>query len=182
MKVFQMFVFLVSCLPASYGNIPVIETIQHVLRYPIHASCRIVWDFNQPCSNVKQKIVRQIDAWKGDRLCPTTSPSCPKLPCGQDCLYDLVSMEGSSIKATHKTPVARYIDDIDFSFEDNGRRCKVQAFSSSRIWYALMDLGTNYCNLRNLIDGTGLSRSSGFVENTRNKICTQYDQRNCDRF
>ena len=112
----------------------------------------------------------------------------------------------------------RYIDDIDFSFEDNGRRCKVKAFSSSRIWcvvflapifqqlihalsyyfrYALMDLGTNYCNLRwvikniitnfsvlfrNLIDGTGLSRSSGFVENTRNKVCTQYDQRNCERF
>ena len=36
-----------------------------------------------------------------------------------------------------------------------------QAFSTSSIWYAILDFGTNYCNLRNLLDGTGLSNSIG---------------------
>ena len=108
--------------------------MQLFLRYPIHASCRIVWDFDQPCSTIKKNIVLQINAWKvmdfekivcnlssfsqGDQLCPTTSPSCPKLPCGQNCLYDLVSEGSTSVKATHKTPVARCIKHMKLTIHD----------------------------------------------------------------
>ena len=36
-----------------------------------------------------------------------------------------------------------------------------QAFSTSGTWYAILDSGTNYCNLRNLLDGTGMSNALG---------------------
>jgi hypothetical protein len=37
----------------------------------------------------------------------------------------------------------------------------IQAYSTSATWYALLDMGTNYCNLRNLLDGTGMSNQLG---------------------
>lgn len=30
---------------------------------------------------------------------------------------------------------------------------KLQGYSTSETWYAVLDYGTNYCNLRNLIEG-----------------------------
>ena len=47
--------------------------------------------------------------------CPGTSPSCPSLPCGQRCLYNLTSVSVSdqdqdvTIVATHQTPKHRWI-------------------------------------------------------------------------
>ena len=58
----------------------------------------------------------------------------------------------------------------------------LQAYSTSDLWYAVLDFGTNYCNLRNLLDGTGLSDSNGFVEKTSNADCTQYEDRDCTRY
>ena len=58
----------------------------------------------------------------------------------------------------------------------------LQAYSTSDLWYAVLDFGTNYCNLRNLLDGTGLSDSNGFVEKTSNSDCTQYEDRDCTRY
>ena len=58
----------------------------------------------------------------------------------------------------------------------------LQAYSTSDLWYAVLDWGTNYCNLRNLLDGTGLSDSDGFVEKTSNADCTQYEDRDCTRY
>lgn len=152
-----------------------------VMPYPWHASCKIQWEINGSCDSFKSRIVNQINAWQGDSLCPTTSASCPELPCGQNCLYDLVSANGNKIVATHKTPVARYIDDLTFTLKDQGGKCSVDAKSSSRLWYAVLDMGTNYCNLRNLLDGAGYS-SSMFSEDTRDAVCTQYTSRDCSRF
>ena len=39
----------------------------------------------------------------------------------------------------------------------------IQAYSTSDTWYALLDMGTNYCNLRNILDGTGMSNQLGKV-------------------
>ena len=75
------------------------------------------------------------------------------------------------------TPVKRYVDSLSFKFigESDGN-CKIEAYSRSDLWYAVLDYGTNYCNLRNLLDGTGLSGSDGFQESTRNKIYSIYEQ------
>ena len=44
---------------------------------------------------------------QGDSLCPGTGPACPRLPCGQNCLYELTSSGPGEIRGTHTTPVAR---------------------------------------------------------------------------
>merc|ERR1719325_592924 len=99
----------------------------------------------------------------------------------QNCLYEyLETEEDGTIKAKHLTPVKRYVDSVNFKFEDQGENsCKIAGFSSSDLWYAYLDKGTNYCNLRNLIDGSELSRTNGFQEDTNVEVCTQYDRRNC---
>lgn len=59
----------------------------------------------------------------------------------------------------------------------------VQGFSTSETWYAYLDYGTNYCNLRNLADGAGLTVSQyGFKEETSDSVCTQYSSHNCAKY
>ena len=52
-------------------------------------------------------FLTQIFTVQGDGLCPGTSPACPRLPCGQNCLYELTSSGPGEIRGTHTTPVAR---------------------------------------------------------------------------
>ena len=86
----------------------------------------------------------------------------------------------------HQTPVHRYNDSLSFEFLEPqlGNNCVVQAFSSSDLWYAYLDFGTNYCNLNNLIsaEGLGITALNGFEEETAVEICTQYDQINRDKY
>ncbi|XP_023328353.1 uncharacterized protein LOC111701339 isoform X2 [Eurytemora carolleeae] len=152
-----------------------------LFRYPWHASCSLKWRVAEPCEQFKIKMINQIRDWEGDALCPGTSSTCPALPCGQRCLYDFVSVNGNEIKATHTTPVARYIDDLTFKLTSSGGACIVDANSNSRLWYAVLDKGTNYCNLRNLVDGAGYTETS-LTEETNDGICTQYTSRDCSRF
>jgi len=154
-----------------------------LMPYPWHASCSIEWNFSSPCDRVSNLLETQMKAWEGDKLCPkNVSDSCPKMPCGQKCLYKVVSSSDGSLVGEHQTPVARYVDDITFSLASTATGCDVKALSSSRTWYAVLDMGTNYCNLRNLVDDSGLSSEDGFTESTRNSVCTQYESRDCTRF
>jgi len=153
-----------------------------VMPYPWHASCSIEWSFSSPCDRVSNLLETQMKAWEGDKLCPTVSDTCPKMPCGQKCLYKVVSSSEGVLVGEHQTPVARYVDDLTFSFASTAAGCDVKAYSTSRTWYAVLDMGTNYCNLRNLVDDSGLSAEDGFSESTRNSVCTQYESRDCTRF
>ena len=109
----------------TISNFSLVEIVENLFRYPWHASCKIDWQFPGSCSAVRAQIVGQMNAWQvsevslrpllcqshhpgqGDALCPGTSPSCPELPCGQNCLYDLVTSSDTRITGTHTTPVAR---------------------------------------------------------------------------
>merc|ERR1712156_169231 len=156
--------------------------------YPDHASCRIDWIVPASCDRVRIQIIDQMNQWKGDTNCGKVSDSCPTLkctmPCGQNCLYEfLETYENGTIEADHLTPVKRYVDSLTFAFEElSAISCQVEGFSSSDLWYAYLDFGTNYCNLRNLLDGTELSSTKGFQEVTNDSICTQYTSRDCSRF
>jgi len=145
-----------------------------VFQYPLHASCNITWTFGEPCNDVANKLVQQIETWKTNATCGT----------GQKCLYSLESVDGNTLIATHKTPVKFYIDDLKFQFypsrQSNG--CNVVGFSTSRIWYALLDFGTNYCNLHNLVEGAGLQSDRLYSELTRDEVCTQYTSSNCEKY
>lgn len=153
--------------------------------YPWHASCVISWAIPQTCDTVKSLIVEQLKLWETSD-CPGTSADCPSLPCGQRCLYNFTSYEpeDGTISGTHQTPKHRFTDDLTFILteENQGSSCSVEATSNSRTWYAVLDFGTNYCNLRNIIDGAGISGMNGFSEETEDSVCTQYSSRNCDRF
>merc|ERR1711874_548067 len=146
--------------------------------YPWHASCRVKWAFSSPCSQVSTRLVAQMVVWEGPSLCPMApTPSCPELPCGQRCLYTVVETRPDQVTAEHQTPVARYVDDLTFKFTDSNAGCRVEAFSTSRTWDAVLDKGTNSCKLRNVVDGSGLSEENGFTELTSNSKCTEYDKR-----
>ena len=152
--------------------------------YPWHAQCQIQWRIGESCESVHNKLVNQIELWTANE-CPTTSESCPKMPCGQKCKYRLVksSPKTGLVKATHTTPVKEYVDHLTFNLTSSGDgECEVGGYSTSGTWYAILDFGTNYCNLRNLIDGAGLDKAEGFRERTADDICTQYDSRDCTRF
>jgi len=167
-------------LPLLVG-IPILCAV--LMPYPWHASCTIQWRVPAACESVSQALVTQLRAWEGESLCPSTSPACPALPCGQRCLYTLLHTTGGVITAAHQTPVARYTDSLRFSLSDTDQDlCSVEATSKSDTWYAVLDFGTNYCNLRNLVEGAGLAAVPGFTETTQDSVCTQYSSRDCGRF
>lgn len=141
------------------------------LRFPLHASCKVKWTWpNTDCGVPLKALLAQIDAWKTDENCKNG---------GEKCLYSLVSNTSDTINAKHATPVKKYIDDLTFKFSKNGTTCNGDGFSTSETWYAVLDFGTNYCNLNNLITGAGLDKVPGYKETTDDSICTQFSTANC---
>ena len=59
-----------------------------------------------------------------------------------------------------------------------------QGYSRSTIGYAVFDKGTNYCNLHNLVVGSGLTNTTryGYKEDTDNSKCTEYSSADCDKY
>ncbi|XP_005101932.1 uncharacterized protein LOC101846747 [Aplysia californica] len=139
--------------------------------FPFHASCNIDWTFGATCQNVSQIIQAQIQKWSGT--------SCGS---GEKCRYEFVSFDNNILKAKHTTPVKHYADDLTFVFKPNSSLCLVNGKSSSETWYAVLDDGTNYCNLHNLITGSGLDKLKPYKESTSNSKCTQYSSANCEKY
>lgn len=156
---------LIACLLA---------TISFVQCYPTHASCKLTWKFNNAnWTFVGNSLANEFKILSGT--------DCGD---GEKCRYKLTSQTDTEIKGTHTTPVHLYVDDLTFTLQSTGTdSCTVEAFSTSETWYAYLDYGTNYCNLRNLADGAGITSATyGFSEQTSNSICTQYTSHNCDKY
>jgi len=153
---------LCVCVGVSWGGL---------FKYPLHASCKIEWTFGLNCKDTAGKIVGQMKTWAGDD-CGT----------GEKCKYKLVSNDGTTLTATHTTPKKNYVDDLKFVFTSKGQQCQVTGTSSSETWYAVLDYSTNYCNLHNLITGSGLDKVSGYKESTSDSVCTQYTSANCEKY
>ena len=157
--------------------------------YPLHASCQLEWDFAATsCDIVLGKLVQQIQKWNGPNNCQQG---------GEKCLYDLVSSAPNTITATHTTPKKNYVDSLTMTFsskqsynfdseiitfEKDPSGCSVMAHSRSNTWYAILDYGTNYCNLHNLVVGAGLANVTGFSESTTDSECTEYSSADCDKY
>ncbi|MCJ8732682.1 hypothetical protein PDJAM_G00214200 [Pangasius djambal] len=132
---------------------------------PLHAHCSVTWSVNIPCFDASSLLVNQIKEW--------ATESCP--PKSQKCLYSLVSVIGDDIIATRASPVMRFTDDITFNFSSTSTdSCEIQGHSTSRSWYTILDSGSNYVNMYNLMRGSGLSSSPSFTESTSDRRCTQY--------
>ncbi|XP_070566694.1 uncharacterized protein [Ptychodera flava] len=157
--------FILFCLVVLF------RTSYTLWPYPWHAQCEVDWSFLENCTYIKTKIVDQLKKWTGADNCQSG---------GQKCLYELIYSNDTYIEATHTTPVKKYIDDMTFELCFEGSSCHVKGFSRSRLWYAILDYGTNYCNLHNIISGAGLLQLPGYTEDTKNKICTQFATADCD--
>ncbi|KAK3715617.1 hypothetical protein QZH41_009611 [Actinostola sp. cb2023] len=139
-----------------------------------HASCKIQWNWKLNCSTVNELIITQIKTWNGPEGCAHG---------GEKCLYFLKESSPTVIKAIHETPTKHYKDDLTFNFAKSPEGgCSVGGYSTSETWYAVLDDGTNYCNLHNLITGSKLDKAAGYVETTNDSQCTQYSSRNCDKY
>merc|ERR1711860_435207 len=137
-----------------------------VLGGPAHASCHATWTLNLDCASVRTKILSQIKTWTDASGCASG---------GEKCLYALKSSDASSISLTHTTPVKHYVDDVAFDLDSkSATSCSVKGYSRSETWYAYLDFGTNYCNMKNLLSGSGLDKTDGFSETTDDSICTQH--------
>jgi len=129
---------------------------------------------NASCENVNNALVEQIDEWGMNHSCGT----------GQRCFYQLSTNNGSYLTGTHTTRVKRYIDDISYTFLNGGQTaCQVKGYSTSEVWYAILDYGTNYCNIHNLMYGPVVMGLNATVEeNTSDSVCTQYSSADCDKY
>ncbi|XP_044194857.1 uncharacterized protein LOC122972145 [Thunnus albacares] len=139
---------------------------------PLHAQCKVEWYFGIPCQVVYESLVSQIKKWG-------TMAGCTMG--GQKCLYKLQSASVHFIAAKHTTPFKSYVDDINFRLVSHHffTCCHVSAMSISETWYAIKDHGTNYCNLYNLMEGSGLTEARGYKEVTSDFLCTQRSSANC---
>ncbi|XP_060552276.1 uncharacterized protein LOC132713642 [Ruditapes philippinarum] len=141
---------------------------------PLHASCNVDWNFGLACSDVQTQIKEIISKWNGPDNCKAG---------GEKCFYKLKSVSETELKATHETPKKHYVDDLTFTFTKKSEtQCSVKGYSTSETWYAVLDFGTNYCNLHNLITGAKLDKSPQYSESTSNSKCTQFSSANCDKY
>merc|ERR1712001_152271 len=148
-----------------------------------HAECSVKWTVSVSCEETQTKIVNQMILWRNDwdwdNTTCGTKPGDSK-PNGQKCLYKHDRDEGLTTYGTHTTPIQRYVDDLTFKFvPSNDGSCLIDANSISES-LSLLDFGTNYCNLFNLMDGSGLTKDEAYSEETDDGICTQHSSANCE--
>ncbi|CAL8398402.1 unnamed protein product [Arctogadus glacialis] len=139
---------------------------------PLHAQCRADWYFGIRCQTVYEALVSQIKKWQGRDGCKMG---------GQRCLYKLKSSSVHFIAAKHTSPLWGNVDDIHFRLVSYPFivSCRISAMSVSESWYRVKDHGANYCNLYNLMEGSGLTQASGYREVTSDFMCTQRSTANC---
>jgi len=160
-----------SCTVSLSLALVLVALCSGVSAYPWHASCRVTWTFGVACSEAKAALKNQMELWVGRDNCPNG---------GQKCLYQFLTETDNTLTGTHTTPIKLYIDDISYTFTGAGSSCTVKGYSTSQLWYALLDMGTNYCNIYNLVEGAKLHETANYSESTSDSVCTQYTSRNCE--
>merc|ERR1712010_314287 len=140
-----------------------------------HAECSVVWTVSEECESVQTKIESQMFEWYSEENCGEIVDNSPN---GQKCLYRHNCTEGMVTTGTHTTPIQRYIDDMTFTFTQEADYCSVDGYSRSRTT-SVLDFGTNYCNLFNLMDGSGVPQGL-LTEETNDDICVQYSTADCE--
>merc|ERR1712212_284477 len=154
------------------------------------ALCNVTYSIPISCNEVSSKIVAQIDLWNEEKSCPGRCDERNSLSPQRGPPLEPVLLQGSVednlIQASHITPVIRYKDDLFFRLtEGENGSCDVFGHSHST-GPAYYDFTTNYCNLRNLMTGSGLADLNGSSEDSSTSLCMQYDRikafGNCNKY
>mmetsp|Transcript_30805 Transcript_30805/g.38599 ORF Transcript_30805/g.38599 Transcript_30805/m.38599 type:complete len:869 (+) Transcript_30805:85-2691(+) len=136
--------------------------------FPLHASCHLQWEFEgEDCAFVQESLEAAAEEMAGLDDCE-----------GEKCGYSIISSSDGFLELDHETPSKHYVDSITFKFTAVDGMCEVEGKSSSDTWYAVLDNGTNYCNMRNLVDSTSLL----VKEQTSDAVCTQYSSADCETY
>ncbi|XP_041752873.1 uncharacterized protein wu:fc46h12 [Coregonus clupeaformis] len=138
----------------------------------LHMQCKVIWLIAAPCEDVYIAVVNQIKAWRGRESCEHG---------GKNCLYELVSVTPYEIKAKKMYPSTRNVNDLTFNLyrTEESSTCRMSGDAISESWISLMDNCANYCSLKDLLVGSGLSKIQGFQEYTNDWICHAYESANC---
>merc|ERR1712156_611054 len=134
------------------------------------ALCNVTYSIPTSCEEVTAKIVAQIDQWNEDTSCPGRCEERNSLSPQRGPPLEPVLLQGTGEECT------KYKDDLFFRVSDgeNGS-CDVFGHSHST-GPAYYDFTTNYCNLRNLMTGSGLADLEGYSEDSSTSLCMQYDK------
>ncbi|KAI9544545.1 hypothetical protein NQZ68_001418 [Dissostichus eleginoides] len=86
--------------------------------------------------------------------------------------YKLSSVTPDLIQANHTSAVGQ-VESVNFTMIPTAMSmgCHIEGSSISAFWFSLFDNGTNYCNLHNVIQGSGLTKAPGFMEFTNEWLC-----------
>ncbi|MEQ2298668.1 hypothetical protein AMECASPLE_007598 [Ameca splendens] len=124
-----------------------------------NAYCKIVWLLGIPCEQVNVAIVTQIKDMAS---------------------YKLVSLAPKLIQANHTSGFGQ-LERVNFTMIPTSMilGCHLQGTSVPAVWFSLFDNGANYCNLRNVIKGSGLDKAPGFLEFTNEWLCLGCGQSAC---
>ncbi|CAL8323351.1 unnamed protein product [Boreogadus saida] len=125
----------------------------------MEAYCKVVWLFGYPCAQVNKTILTQMKSMEQ---------------------YKLGTVNADLIEATH-TSVGGQIQMLNFTLLEAAMDmgCRVGGSSMSDYWLSLLDNGTNYCNLQNVIKGSGLINAPGYTEYTNEWVCLGYGLASC---
>ncbi|XP_029046763.1 uncharacterized protein LOC114877845 [Osmia bicornis bicornis] len=169
---FPRFRYIRCCVIILLIILVCVVLINQLFPYPLHASCIIKWTFGETCTYTMQKFRCQILNW--------SSTNCG--PHGNRCLYTLKEPkpdENNVIRAVHFAPNLKTMETMRIDFEEINNTCTATGESTSNEWFRVFDDGTNYCDLHNLVTGTGFDKSTKFLEMTNNAVCTQYTMAVC---
>ncbi|KAG5841855.1 hypothetical protein ANANG_G00171440 [Anguilla anguilla] len=138
---------------------------------PLRAQCKVIWILSMPCINVELALSSQIEAWA---MTDCTMDS-------EKCQYELISANQTQIIARHTSAVCKYVDNIRFFLRSDAENlnCRLVGLSISDDVTRVYDNGTNYCNLYNLVEGSGLTNLPEYHEISNDRMCTQRSTANC---
>ncbi|XP_039266163.2 uncharacterized protein LOC120341669 [Styela clava] len=176
--------------------------------YPFHAQCKLQWSWaGTNCSGIHGALKRQANKWSSSDNCIQGGEKCLykvvsdeggqlKLThstpvkeyvdsitftfCSSG-IEDCANSLGATNDADRPKRSVTVIEKIRF-IPTAENSCTVSGYSKSNVWYAFLDYGTNYCNMRNLAEGAGLVSLPNFKEETDDSICTMYSSADCEKY
>ncbi|KAG7455220.1 hypothetical protein MATL_G00254300 [Megalops atlanticus] len=155
--------FVASLMVASGAFLPV---------EPPHTMCKAIWIIGAPCGDVSVALVNQIKMWSSADSCSTG---------GEKCRYELKSSNQTYIFAKHTT-ADKEVDDLLFHLKPShdSPTCRTVGISISEALDRVSDNGANYCNLFNLVEGSGLTKAKIFKEITNDFMCNERSLAKCE--
>lgn len=96
------------------GSLSLLVTLVYVIIILLLSFTMMHRTFGRPCSNVKEKLIKQIKDWSND--------DCTSQ---QRCNYEFLGTDGNVIRGSHVTPTFKYLDNFNFTFTQSSVGCDV---------------------------------------------------------